>query len=43
MNGAIQPSPVPFYTVIIFYLGIMAFIGWGMPAVRQAALEIFSC
>lgn len=28
MNGAIQPSPVPFYTVIIFYLGIMAFIGW---------------
>lgn len=28
MYGAIQPSPVPFYTVIIFYLGIMAFIGW---------------
>lgn len=28
MNGAIQPSPVPFYTAIIFYLGIMAFIGW---------------
>ena len=30
MNGAavIQPSPVPFYTVLVLYLGIMAFIGW---------------
>ena len=24
----IQPSPGPFYTVLIIYLGIMAFIGW---------------
>lgn len=24
----IQPSPGPFYTVLILYLGIMAFIGW---------------
>lgn len=29
MNGAaIQPSPDPFYTVLVLYLGIMAFIGW---------------
>lgn len=30
MNGAavIQPAPIPFYTVLVFYLGIMAFIGW---------------
>lgn len=28
MAEAIKPSPVPFYTVLIFYLGIMAFIGW---------------
>ena len=29
MNGAaIQPSPGPFYTVLVLYLGIMAFIGW---------------
>lgn len=30
MNGAavIQPSPIPFYTVLVIYLGIMAFIGW---------------
>ena len=30
MNGAavIQPSPIPFYTVLLLYLGIMAFIGW---------------
>ena len=30
MNGAavIQPSPIPFYTVLVLYLGIMAFIGW---------------
>ena len=28
MNGAaIQPSPIPFYTVLVLYLGIMAFIG----------------
>ena len=26
MNGAavIQPSPIPFYTVLVLYLGIMA-------------------
>ena len=30
MNGAavIQPSPIPFYTVLVLYLGIMACIGW---------------
>ena len=30
MNGAavIQPSPIPFYTVLLLFLGIMAFIGW---------------
>ena len=29
MNGAaIQSSPGPFYTVLVLYLGIMAFIGW---------------
>ena len=28
MNGAIQPSPIPFYSVLVIYLGIMAFIGW---------------
>lgn len=30
MNGAavIQPVPIPFYTVLVLYLGIMAFIGW---------------
>ena len=29
MNGAaIQPSPIPFYTVLVLYLGIMAIIGW---------------
>ena len=30
MNGAavIQPAPIPFYTVLVLYLGIMAFIGW---------------
>lgn len=29
MNGAaIQPSPGSFYTVLVLYLGIMAFIGW---------------
>ena len=30
MNGAavIQPAPIPFYTVLLLYLGIMAFIGW---------------
>ena len=30
MNGAavIQPSPIPFYTVLVLYLGLMAFIGW---------------
>ena len=30
MNGAavIQPAPSPFYTVLVLYLGIMAFIGW---------------
>ena len=29
MNGAaIQPSPIPFYTVLVLYLGIIAFIGW---------------
>ena len=30
MNGTavIQPSPIPFYTVLVLYLGIMAFIGW---------------
>ena len=30
MNGAavIQPAPFPFYTVLVLYLGIMAFIGW---------------
>ena len=28
MSEAIQPSPVPFYTVLVIYLGIMAFIGW---------------
>ena len=30
MNGpaVIQPSPIPFYTVLVLYLGIMAFIGW---------------
>ena len=30
MNGAavIQPSPIPFYTVLVLYIGIMAFIGW---------------
>ena len=30
MNGAavIQPSPIPYYTVLVIYLGIMAFIGW---------------
>ena len=30
MNGAavIQPSPIPFCTVLVLYLGIMAFIGW---------------
>ena len=29
MNGAavIQPAPIPFYTVLVLYLGIMAFIG----------------
>lgn len=25
---AIQPAPIPFYTVLFIYLGIMAFIGW---------------
>lgn len=25
---AIQPAPIPFYTVLLIYLGIMAFIGW---------------
>ena len=24
----VQPAPIPFYTVLVFYLGIMAFIGW---------------
>lgn len=24
----IKPSPIPFYLVLLFYLGIMAFIGW---------------
>ena len=30
MNGAavIQPAPIPFYTVLVLYLGLMAFIGW---------------
>ena len=30
MNGAavIQPAPIPFYTVLVLYLGIMACIGW---------------
>ena len=30
MNGAavIQPAPIPFYTVLVLYLGIMTFIGW---------------
>lgn len=30
MNGAavIQPALIPFYTVLVLYLGIMAFIGW---------------
>lgn len=30
MNGAavIQPAPIPFYTVLVLYLGMMAFIGW---------------
>ena len=28
MSEAIKPSPGPFYAVLIFYLGIMAFIGW---------------
>ena len=30
MNGAavIQPAPIPFDTVLVLYLGIMAFIGW---------------
>lgn len=30
MNGeaVIQPAPIPFYTVLVLYLGIMAFIGW---------------
>ena len=30
MNGAavIQPAPIPFYTVLVLYLGIMAFNGW---------------
>ena len=30
MNGAavIQPAPIPFYKVLVLYLGIMAFIGW---------------
>ena len=30
MNRAavIQPAPIPFYTVLVLYLGIMAFIGW---------------
>lgn len=30
MNGAavIQPARIPFYTVLVLYLGIMAFIGW---------------
>ena len=29
MNGAaIHPSSIPFYTVLVLYLGIMAFIGW---------------
>ena len=30
MNGAavIQPAPIPFYTVLVLYLGIMAFIDW---------------
>ena len=30
MTGAavIQPSPIPFYTVLVLYLGIMAVIGW---------------
>lgn len=28
MAEAIKPSPVPFYTVLVFYLGVMAFIGW---------------
>lgn len=28
MDGAIKPSPLPFYTVLLFYLCIMAFIGW---------------
>ena len=30
MTGAavIQPAPIPFYTVLVLYLGIMAFIGW---------------
>ena len=28
MSAAVQPSPIPFYTVLALYLGIMAFIGW---------------
>lgn len=28
MGAAVQPSPGPFYTVLIIYLGVMAFIGW---------------
>ena len=30
MNGAAvtQPAPIRFYTVLVLYLGIMAFIGW---------------
>ena len=37
MNGAavIQPAPIPFYTVLVLYLGIMAFIG-----VRRIILAI---
>ena len=27
-TAAIQPAPIPFYTVLVLYLGVMAFIGW---------------
>ena len=41
MNGAavIQPAPIPFYTVLVLYLGIMAFIV-GTQDVRRIILAI---
>ncbi len=43
MNGAavIQPAPIPFYTVLVLYLGIMAFIGWYAVSKRNNIGDFF--